>query len=356
MALPIIERTTLRLRTFGSEEAREKPSNKVSLKAWDADGHPFSMHLFTHDKLVKPLVIPTVPKKDVDFIRQRNLPVYLSKNELKVKPTILLGSDQLWSLVRNDQRHVTLPSGLHLLPTRLGHLITGSASNPSQSAREPANGKTNTGRTLNVKKGKRNPVKFARIEEHINSETLMHSERIPIHETNKEKKGKKRNEENLEQTTGHQDVIHSQTDCSSLETQLSEISVLDDNWEMFCALEAAGAEEYTNFESNDTSTFNALMQENISKHLNSFEIMKPGGAPHSESLANRILAEDTSTEATSAYVVADMEWQSCTPKATLTSLNNGPGFPQRLRKKPPWRDKRSTTMSFDRHEFSEAKG
>ncbi|VDM61145.1 unnamed protein product [Angiostrongylus costaricensis] len=50
IGLPIIEQTTLRLRTFGSEEAREKLLNKVSLKAWDPDGHPFSMHLFTHDR------------------------------------------------------------------------------------------------------------------------------------------------------------------------------------------------------------------------------------------------------------------------------------------------------------------
>ncbi|KAE9415334.1 hypothetical protein Angca_000334, partial [Angiostrongylus cantonensis] len=116
MGLLVIKETRLRLRTFGSEEAREKPSNKVSLKAWDAESHPFPVHLFTHDKLVKPLVIPIVPKKDVDFSHQHSLSVYLSKNELKVKPTILLGwdHDRLWSLVKNDQAHVTFPSGLHL--------------------------------------------------------------------------------------------------------------------------------------------------------------------------------------------------------------------------------------------------
>ncbi|VDM64542.1 unnamed protein product [Angiostrongylus costaricensis] len=70
--LPIIVETRLRLCTFGFEKAREKPLNKVSLKTWDAGDHSFPMRLFTHDKLVKPLVILTVPKKDVNFIHQRN--------------------------------------------------------------------------------------------------------------------------------------------------------------------------------------------------------------------------------------------------------------------------------------------
>ncbi|KAE9416988.1 hypothetical protein Angca_000461, partial [Angiostrongylus cantonensis] len=125
MDLPVKEETKLRLYTFGSDQAQEKPSNKVSLKAWDADGRPFSMLLYTHDNLVKPYVIPPISTQDTDFIQQRELPVHLTNSEQKVKPTILLGSDQLWSLVKDDQPHITLPSGLHLLPTRLGHIITG---------------------------------------------------------------------------------------------------------------------------------------------------------------------------------------------------------------------------------------
>lgn len=89
MDLPIIEETKLRLCTFGSEEAREKPSNKVSLKAWDPEGRRFSMLLYTHDNLVKPFVISPISTEDAEFTHQRDLPVHLTNNELKVKPSIL---------------------------------------------------------------------------------------------------------------------------------------------------------------------------------------------------------------------------------------------------------------------------
>ncbi|VDM52862.1 unnamed protein product [Angiostrongylus costaricensis] len=88
MDLPIIEENKLRLCTFGSEEAREKPSNKISLKVWDAEGRPFSLLLSTHDNLVKPFIISPISTEDADFIHQRGLPVYLTNNELKVKRTI----------------------------------------------------------------------------------------------------------------------------------------------------------------------------------------------------------------------------------------------------------------------------
>ncbi|KAL6735192.1 hypothetical protein Aduo_005656 [Ancylostoma duodenale] len=130
--LPTIEKTKLRLHTFGSEQVHESNCRRVSLEVWDSEGKPFSLNLITHDILTKSFVAPPIRDEDVEFIKCRNLPIQLCRNTATVKPLVLLGCDQLWSLVRDDQAHIQLPSGLHLLPTRLGHLLTGQLNHLSQ--------------------------------------------------------------------------------------------------------------------------------------------------------------------------------------------------------------------------------
>ncbi|EPB67371.1 hypothetical protein ANCCEY_13534 [Ancylostoma ceylanicum] len=128
--LPTLEETTLRLHTFGSEQTQEELCRKVPLETWDEEGNPISLQLLTHKILTKSLVPPSLVKEDMDYIRKMNLPVRLNEHQSRIKPLILLGCDQLWSLIRVDQSHVNLPSGLHLLPTRLGHLVTGHLQSP----------------------------------------------------------------------------------------------------------------------------------------------------------------------------------------------------------------------------------
>ncbi|KAK6728558.1 hypothetical protein RB195_005913 [Necator americanus] len=125
LGLPTLEETTLRLHTFGSEQIQEELCRKVPLETWDEEGNPISLQLLTHRILTKSLVPPPVLKGDLEYIRRMNLPIRLNERQLCVKPLILLGCDQLWSLIRVDQSQLTLPSGLHLLPTRLRHLLTG---------------------------------------------------------------------------------------------------------------------------------------------------------------------------------------------------------------------------------------
>ncbi|KAE9414568.1 hypothetical protein Angca_001785, partial [Angiostrongylus cantonensis] len=133
LRLPTMEEMKLRLHTFGSHETKENISRKVLLEVWDADGHQISQFLFTHDAITKPLRSPPICPEDADFIRKNNLQIESNKNKWKSKPSILLGCDQLWTLIRTDKPHIELPSGLHLLPTRLGHLLTGKLKNSLES-------------------------------------------------------------------------------------------------------------------------------------------------------------------------------------------------------------------------------
>uniref|UniRef100_A0A183G2I3 DUF1758 domain-containing protein n=1 Tax=Heligmosomoides polygyrus TaxID=6339 RepID=A0A183G2I3_HELPZ len=125
LCLPTLGTTTLRVRTFGSDRVQECVSRKVPLEMWDDKGKPWSLELLTHETLTSTLRTPPVLEEDVTFIKAQNIDAKLVRTKAAVKPLIVLGSDQLWQLIRHDEAHIRLPSGLYLLPTRLGHLLTG---------------------------------------------------------------------------------------------------------------------------------------------------------------------------------------------------------------------------------------
>ncbi|VDL84582.1 unnamed protein product [Nippostrongylus brasiliensis] len=122
--LPEISNTTLRVRTFGAPNDLECKTRKVPLDVWDSEGEPCQLQLLTHNILTSSLRTPPILEEDATFIRKNQLQVHVVSKR-KAKPQILLGSDQLWQLIHADKPHVRLPSGLYLLPTRLGHLLTG---------------------------------------------------------------------------------------------------------------------------------------------------------------------------------------------------------------------------------------
>ncbi|VDL67923.1 unnamed protein product, partial [Nippostrongylus brasiliensis] len=124
MQLPTISTSMLHLRTFGAQHDLEVRTRRVPLKVWDNNGRPYQLQLLTHTTLTKSLRIPSLQEADLAFIKDNGLDVNVGSTR-KVKPQILLGSDQLWQLMSSDSTSVRLPSGLYLLPTRLGHLVTG---------------------------------------------------------------------------------------------------------------------------------------------------------------------------------------------------------------------------------------
>nr|CDJ98306.1 Protein of unknown function DUF1758 domain containing protein [Haemonchus contortus] len=130
--LPSIKETRLRLHTFGSDHVHETTSREVSLQAWDVEGRPFTLFLHTHEILTKPFETAPICADDVEYILQHKLTVNFKEGGSTVKPSILIGCDQLWTLITCDEPHIQLPSGLHLLPTRLGYIMTGQATRSLQ--------------------------------------------------------------------------------------------------------------------------------------------------------------------------------------------------------------------------------
>ncbi|VDL87240.1 unnamed protein product, partial [Nippostrongylus brasiliensis] len=145
--LPTVSATTLKVRTFGALDEIECQTRKVPLEVWDDEGRSCQLELLTHDILTSALRTPPVLDEDMAFIKDNNLKVTIMRAR-KAKPQILLGSDQLWQLIRSDKSHVRLPSGLHLLPTRLGHLLTGQPD--KEVVRAPVKLNVPTERTTSV--------------------------------------------------------------------------------------------------------------------------------------------------------------------------------------------------------------
>ncbi|VDK45408.1 unnamed protein product, partial [Cylicostephanus goldi] len=129
LQLPITGKTKLHLHTFGSNEVSVKDCRQVKLDVWDDEGQQCSLSLLTHDILTKACTTPELQDEDIQFIKQRGLVINHPKQS--VKPKILLGADQLWPFIRPNASHIRLPSGLYLLSTRMGFLLTGQPKGPS---------------------------------------------------------------------------------------------------------------------------------------------------------------------------------------------------------------------------------
>ncbi|KAK6031092.1 Tas retrotransposon peptidase A16, partial [Ostertagia ostertagi] len=124
LQVPIVSERSLLLHTFGSEEIQKKKCRVVRVSVQDTEGNGHDLELLTHEVLTKPMRPPPLFEEDLQVIESLGLSV--------TQPLILLGCDQAWQFWKADEPPVPLPSGLHLLPTKVGNLITGRYRRPQQ--------------------------------------------------------------------------------------------------------------------------------------------------------------------------------------------------------------------------------
>ncbi|VDL75821.1 unnamed protein product [Nippostrongylus brasiliensis] len=145
--LQSLSSSTLQVRTFGATNNLECKTRMVALDAWDNDGQPCHLQFLTHDILTSTLRTPPIVDEDAVFIKENKMQINVVSKR-KAKPQILLGSDQLWQMIYADKPQVRLPSGLYLLPTRLGHLLTGQLNVQHQEASKTNREQTAEGNKL----------------------------------------------------------------------------------------------------------------------------------------------------------------------------------------------------------------
>ncbi|ETN78106.1 hypothetical protein NECAME_10584 [Necator americanus] len=115
----------MRLTTFGSPEHRDIECTLTHLNVWDAKGVPHMLRLFTYDTLTANLTQGAMDSENTKFIRRKGLHVCSPSKKAKMQPKILIGCDQLWNFIEFEAPHFNLPSGLLLVPTKFGYMITG---------------------------------------------------------------------------------------------------------------------------------------------------------------------------------------------------------------------------------------
>lgn len=133
LQLKDLDSRRLTITTFGSRTPMVKICGITELQIWDANGAP---HLFTVTKI--DTVAESLQRKrlcieDKRFICENDLQLSISPGAKDIRPQILLGCADLFSLLSNGlaTEHV-LPSGLRLIPSKLGYLVAGRSGNPSK--------------------------------------------------------------------------------------------------------------------------------------------------------------------------------------------------------------------------------
>ncbi|ETN71677.1 hypothetical protein NECAME_19227, partial [Necator americanus] len=116
---------TMKLQTFAAQTTNEIQCTKTCLSVWDLEGKQYKLHVYTHDNVTKEFPQGKLGKEDLQFIHQQQIKLSSPCETNAKPPEILIGCDQLWNFINFQAAHFTLPSGLILVPTRLGYMISG---------------------------------------------------------------------------------------------------------------------------------------------------------------------------------------------------------------------------------------
>uniref|UniRef100_A0A1I7W6R0 DUF1758 domain-containing protein n=1 Tax=Heterorhabditis bacteriophora TaxID=37862 RepID=A0A1I7W6R0_HETBA len=122
--LPILEEKSLLIHKFGSEHPERQECNVITIDIFDQDGQQHSLHLHTSDILTTTLQRAKLSSEDLQFIRRNDIDLALPKKQNEIQPQILLGCDQLWTLLSTDGTQLGyIVSGLQRETTAIAHRV-----------------------------------------------------------------------------------------------------------------------------------------------------------------------------------------------------------------------------------------
>ncbi|KAK5979541.1 hypothetical protein GCK32_011489 [Trichostrongylus colubriformis] len=120
------ETVRLRISTFGSQEPIEKQCGIANLQLWDPSGnaHCFSVTLI--ESIMEPLKHDKFTQDDLQFIADHGIQLSIPAHEQQAHPEVLLGCSDVFSLLQGGNQQIWhLPSGIKLIPSRIGYLVAG---------------------------------------------------------------------------------------------------------------------------------------------------------------------------------------------------------------------------------------
>uniref|UniRef100_A0A7I4YWZ2 DUF1758 domain-containing protein n=1 Tax=Haemonchus contortus TaxID=6289 RepID=A0A7I4YWZ2_HAECO len=124
--LPNLGTSTMKVSTFGARHPTNIECMKTQLRIWDSKENPHDLRLYAHSVLTKSHMQGTLDTRDLKFIRRKRINLCVPRNGKMAKPQVILGCDQLWRFIKFESTHFKLPSGLLLIPTLMGYMVSGT--------------------------------------------------------------------------------------------------------------------------------------------------------------------------------------------------------------------------------------
>nr|CDJ94931.1 Protein of unknown function DUF1759 and Protein of unknown function DUF1758 and Retrotransposon domain containing protein [Haemonchus contortus] len=125
--LPVVNNTTLTIGTFGSPKSYTRECEITTLRLCDIEGIQHELQLHRSQYITGTVEQADLNEEDLEFISNHGLTLSMPERLSSVQPQILLGCNYLWEFMLPLGK-MTLPSGLQLIPTKFGYIVSGRQS------------------------------------------------------------------------------------------------------------------------------------------------------------------------------------------------------------------------------------
>uniref|UniRef100_A0A7I4YSW8 DUF1758 domain-containing protein n=1 Tax=Haemonchus contortus TaxID=6289 RepID=A0A7I4YSW8_HAECO len=133
LELPTLRTSELLMYTFGSKKPKPCTFGVTSVRLWDNHDQPLDLTLFKTDTISGKGKQVVLDEWDREYLAKEHIDLPNPDGSI-IRPKILLGCDQLWNLIKFPCKGHVLPSGLHIIPSRLGYLLTGKSALKEEKA------------------------------------------------------------------------------------------------------------------------------------------------------------------------------------------------------------------------------
>ena len=127
--MPVEHGKVMRLSTVAANKPTDVPTEVVSASIAIANNQQVKMSLHTLPKVTDPFVRNAIPSADISFLQllsSGSLADVVPTEDTQVSIDSLIGADYFWDFVHSSQNKAVLPSGLNLIPSCFGYLLTTS--------------------------------------------------------------------------------------------------------------------------------------------------------------------------------------------------------------------------------------
>ncbi|KAK6013021.1 zinc knuckle [Ostertagia ostertagi] len=114
--------------TFGSKIPSKRLCDVTKLQLRDIEGCHHEIRLHHSDYITSTIERAELDLNDLEFISKHGIKLSVPEKSVELQPQILLGCDYLWNFMMPAGKLI-LPSGLQLIPTKFGYIISGRQSN-----------------------------------------------------------------------------------------------------------------------------------------------------------------------------------------------------------------------------------